>query len=128
MSVRWYIGLFTAFLLLTIIGNVIEGADILTGNQVSDIKSTMEGAHVSQASDPTVGGVLTYGGVVSTAVNGIVKALTMKYSWLYDVDPTTHAKTPNEYYWIWAVIWWPIVVGIVFMLFMDLARLIRGAS
>ena len=126
MSIRWLIGTFFCFLVLTIIGNVIEGADILTGNQVADIKETMEGSHVSEAADPTVGGVLTYGGVAAVAIQGVVKALTMKYSWLYDVDPVTHEKTPNEYYWIWAVIWWPVVIGMVLMLFLELARLIRG--
>lgn len=132
-----------AFLLLSVVGNIIEQADILTSVQVANIQAMTE-MSTSEAADPTVGGVLTYGGAPKNVIDTIVATLTMDWTWLYTIDKnmtqaqcsaTVGAKwrstipacqKPNQYYWIWAIIWWPIMVSLLFEIFIMLARLIRG--
>ena len=137
------IGSIFAFLMLSIVGNIIEQADILTVTQVANIQE-MTKMNTSEAADPTVGGVLTYGGAPKNVIDTIVATLTMDWTWLYTIDrgmtsvqcaATVGAKwrstipgcqKPNQYYWIWAIIWWPIMVSLLFEIFIMLARLIRG--
>lgn len=137
-----------AFIILTIVGNIIEGAAVLTNAQVAQIQSMTE-INVSEASDPTVGGVLTYGGAPKNMIDTIISAITMDWTWLYEIDKTTTqadciagtlsgwrwsstvlpsggCQKPNEYYWIWAVIWYPIMIALLFEIAILLARLIRG--
>lgn len=128
---------------MTIVGNIIEGAAVLTSSQVAQIQNMTE-LNVSEASDPTVGGVLTYGGAPKNMVDTVIQAITMDWTWLYTIDKSmTQAQCaavagskwrasipacqkPNEYYWIWAIIWYPIMIALLFELAILLARLIRG--
>ena len=137
-----------AWLILMVVGNVIEGAAVLTSTQVAQIQSMTE-INVSEASDPTVGGVLTYGGAPKNVVDTIIKAITMDWTWLYTIDrnmtsadcaagvslgwkwnstilPAGACQRPNQYYWIWAIIWYPIMIALLFEIAILLARLIRG--
>lgn len=134
------IGTIFAFLILTIVGNIIEGAAILTSNQVSQIQNMTE-INISEASDPTVGGVLTYGGAPKNVVDTIIAAITMDWTWLYKIDKSMTqvqcaavagakwrssipgCQKPNEYYWIWAIIWYPIMISLLFEIAILLARL-----
>jgi hypothetical protein len=129
--------------LLTIIGNIIEYADILTATQVAELQ-TMTRVNVSESADPTVGGVITYGGAPKNVVDAVIKAIMMDFTWLYDMDKSMTqiqcatvagskwnstipaCQKPNQYYWIWAILWYPIMIGILFELVIMLARLIRG--
>jgi hypothetical protein len=129
--------------LLTIIGNVIEFADIITASQVAQLQG-MTQMNVSEAADPTVGGVLTYGGAPKNVIDAVMKAIMMDFTWLYDVDKSmTQAQCaavaggtwkssipacqkPNQYYWIWILLWYPIMIALLFELVIMLARLIRG--
>lgn len=142
-SPRWLVGTVFIWLLLTIVGNIIEYADVLTSAQVAEIQS-MTNVNVSEAQDPTVGGVLTYGGAPKNVIDAVIKAIMMDFTWLYTIDKTKNqmecalvvgskwrasipaCQIPNQYYWIWALLWWPIMIGILFELVIMLARLIRG--
>jgi hypothetical protein len=144
-SPRWLIGTLMAWIILGIVGNIIEGAAIITTTQVAQIQSMTE-MNTSEAADPTVGGVLTYGGAPKNMVDSIISAITMDWTWLYEVDKATSqaactagalqgwrwnstvsgCQKPNEYYWIWAIIWYPIMIALLFELAILLARLIRG--
>ena len=132
-------------MILTIVGNIIEGAAVLTSTQVAQIQAMTE-INVSEASDPTVGGVITYGGAPKNVVDTIIKAITMDWTWLYKIDKSmtqvqcaagssqgwkwnstvSGCQKPNEYYWIWAIIWYPIMIALLFEIAILLARLIRG--
>ena len=142
-SPRWLIGTIMAWIILAIVGNIIEGAAVLTNSQVAQIQ-TMSEINVSEAADPTVGGVLTYGGAPKNMVDTIIQSLTMDWTWLYTIDKSMTSvqcaavagakwrasipgcQKPNEYYWIWAIIWYPIMIALLFELAILLARLIRG--
>ena len=132
-------------MILTIVGNIIEGAAVLTSTQVAQIQAMSE-INVSEAADPTVGGVLTYGGAPKNVVDTIIRAITMDWTWLYEIDKSmtqvqcvagssqgwkwnatvSGCQKPNEYYWIWAIIWYPIMIALLFEIAILLARLIRG--
>ena len=122
---RWLIGLLMAFILLTIIGNIIEGAGTLTAAQVDKIQQMTE-SQLIEAKDPDTGGIITYGGTPKSMIEAIIAALTMDWAWLYDIDPVTGEQTPNLFWMIWAIIYWPIMIGILFELFVLALRLIRG--
>lgn len=122
---RWLIGLLCAFVLLTIIGNIIEGADALTAQQVAHIQAMQESG-LTEAKDPDTGGVVTYGSTPKAMIDAILSAITMDWPWLYDIDDATGEQTPNSFYIIWAIIYWPIMIGILFELFVLALRLIRG--
>jgi hypothetical protein len=142
---RWLIGTIFIFILLTIIGNIIEYADVLTATQVAELQ-TMTNINISEAADPTVGGVLTYGGAPKNVIDAVMKAITMDFTWLYDIDRATSqascaagvlqgwkwnsalsaCQKPNQYYWIWVLLWYPIMIALLFELAIMLARLIRG--
>jgi len=134
------------------VGNIIEGVAVLTSAQVAQIQSMTE-INVSEAADPTVGGVITYGGAPKNVVDTIIKAITMDWTWLYTIDRTMTStdcaagaslgwrwssdvytgaiktgacQRPNQYYWIWAIIWYPIMIALLFEIAILLARLIRG--
>jgi len=124
-SPRWLIGLLMAFVLLSIVGNIIEGAGVLTASQIGQLQDMTE-AELIEAKDPDTGGTVTYGGTPKTMVEMIIDAITMDWAWLYDVDPTTGEQTPNNFYYIWAVLYIPIMIGILFELFVLALRLIRG--
>ena len=122
---RWLIGLLMAFILLTIIGNIIEGAGTLTAAQVDKIQQMTE-SQLIEAKDPDTGGIITYGGTPKSMIEAIISALTMDWAWLYDIDPVTGEQTPNSFWMVWAIIYWPIMIGILFELFVLALRLIRG--
>ena len=125
MTIRWVIGLLMAFVLLTLIGNIVEGADALTAAQVAHMQEMTE-MQIVEAKDPDTGSVVTYGANPLSVYDAITSAVTMDWAWLYDIDPATGEQTPNEFYIIWAAIYWPIMIGFLFMLFMTMLKLIRG--
>ena len=144
MTIRWVIGLLMAFVLLTLIGNIIEGADALTAAQVEHMQEMTE-MQIVEAKDPDTGSGVTYGSNPLSVYDAVVSAVTMDWAWLYDLDyATTEAvctaaghkwnsdisacQTPNEFYIIWAAIYWPIMIGFLFMLFMTMLKLIRGGG
>jgi len=124
-SPRWLIGMLMAWVLLAIVGNIIEGAGVLTENQIGYLQQMTE-AELIEAKDPDTGGTVTYGGTPKSMVEMIVDALTMDWAWLYDVDEVTGEQTPNNFWYIWAIIYIPIMIGILFELFVLALRLIRG--
>jgi hypothetical protein len=142
-SPKWFVAILTIFLVLTLVSNIIEGIDYFTESQVADIQGMTE-VQTSQASDPTVGGVLSYGGTPKSALDLFLKALYSDYSWLYDIDTTkTEAQCNatsgakwnstdsvcmirNEYYIVWFMIYYPIMAGVALSFGLMLARLIRG--
>jgi hypothetical protein len=107
----WFIGLITLWILLTFIGNVIEKQDILTSTQVMQIQ-TMSKAETVTTKDPDTGAASTFGNLNYGIVEGLWKALVCDFTWMYDVDPVTHVKTPNDYFWIWAGLYYGVMVGI----------------
>jgi len=135
------IGLLTAFVLLGVIGNIIEGADALTATQVAQMQSMTE-SQLTESKDPDTGGVVTYGSNPKSVVEAIISAITMDWPWLYDIDKTltedeceatsgykwngTSCQTPNQYYIIWAIIYWPISIAIMFSLIVLIFRILRG--
>lgn len=123
-SPRWLIGLIMAFVLLSIVGNIIEQAGILTADQIGYLQSMTE-AEMVEAKDPDTGGTVTYGGTPKSMIEMIVDAITMDWAWLYDVNDAGE-QTPNNFYYIWAIIYIPIMIGILFELFVLALRLIRG--
>ena len=122
---RWLIGLLFCFIMLTIIGNIIEGAGTLTTAQVAKIQDMTE-SQLIEAKDPDTGGIITYGGTPKSMIEAIIAALTMDWAWLYDIDDATGEQTPNTFWMIWAIVYWPIMIGILFELFVLALRLIRG--
>lgn len=142
-SPKWFIAMVFIWASLSLIGNIIEGADFYTSEQVAMIQSMKE-IQTSEASDPTVGGVLSYGGAPKNPLDTFIKAVTADYSWLYNIDTTkTEAQClatagnkwnstdsvcmeRNQYYWIWFWIYYPIMVGVLLSFGLMLARLIRG--
>ena len=125
MTIRWVIGLLMAFVLLTLIGNIVEGADALTAAQVAHIQEMSE-MEIIEAKDPDTGSSITYGTNPLSVYQAITSAITMDWAWLYDVDEAAGEQTPNEFYIIWAAIYWPIAFGFLFMLFLTMLKLVRG--
>ncbi len=113
-SPSWIIGLMFIFIMLTIVGNVIEKADILTDIQVAQI-NTMSTVQTVNTKDPDTGVATTFGNLGYGVIEAVVKAITSDFSWLYDIDEDGN-KTPNQYFWIWVVIYYPIMIGVIFML------------
>ncbi len=149
-SPRWLIGLLMIWILLCVVGNIIEGADVLTENQVRMVQN-MTAQEYIEAKDPDTGGVVTYGSNPYSIFDTIRKAITTDWTWLYDIDTTmTQAdcsgggiagiggkkwnadipacQVPNEFMLIWSLIYWPISAGILVEGVMSLARLIRGGG
>jgi hypothetical protein len=127
---------------MTFVGNIIEGVEFFTSTQVARIQ-TMREIQTSQASDPTVGGVLSYGGASKNALDAFIQSVTAEYSWLYYVDSTlteSQCSTAggrwnstssvcmlhNQYYIIWIFAYWAISAGVLISFGLTLARLIRG--
>ena len=110
----WIIGLLFLFIILTIIGNVIEKADIMTDIQVAKL-TTMYTVETVNTKDPDTGAASTYGNLNYGIVEAIVKAIRSDFAWMYDVDAGGN-KTPNQYFWIWIVLYYPIMIGVLFML------------
>ncbi|MFA5048959.1 MAG: hypothetical protein WC516_08100 [Patescibacteria group bacterium] len=142
-SPKWFISCIFIFLVLTLVGNIVEGVSLYTEEQVAMING-MGQIQTSQASDPTVGGVLSYGGTPKSALDYFIKAVTADYSWLYDIDSTkTEAQCAtaggkwnstdnvcmirNEYYLVWILLYVPIMCGVLISFGLMIARLIRGA-
>jgi hypothetical protein len=98
------------WIILTIVGNVIEKADILTDIQVSQI-STMSTVETVNTKDPDTGAASTYGNLNYGVIEAVVKAIWSDYAWLHNDD-----GTPNQYYWIWVLLYYPIMIGVLFML------------
>lgn len=119
------IGLMFVFVMLTIIGNIVEGAGTLTSAQVAQIQEMTE-SQLIEAKDPDTGGIVTYGGTPKSMIDAILSAITMDWAWLYDIDDATGEQTPNAFWMIWAIIYWPIMIGIMFELFVLALRLVRG--
>lgn len=142
-SPRWFIGFLVLFFFMTLVGNITEGVAIYTNAQVAKMNA-MAAIETSQAVDPTVGGELTYGGLTKTALDTFIKAITADYAWLYKIDTTkTQAqclvtagakwnttagtcRVPTVYAWIWYLLYYPIVIGMLLSLALTIARLIRG--
>ena len=124
-SPRWLMGMLFAWIMLTIIGNIIEGAGTLTTAQAAQIQEMTE-SQLIEAKDPDTGGIITYGGTPKSMIEAIISALTMDWAWLYDIDDATGEQTPNAFWMIWAIIYWPIMIAILFELFVLALRLIRG--
>ena len=122
---RWLMGMLFAWIMLTIIGNIIEGAGTLTTAQAAQIQEMTE-SQLIEAKDPDTGGIITYGGTPKSMIEAIISALTMDWAWLYDINPITGEQTPNSFWMVWAIIYWPIMIAILFELFVLALRLIRG--
>jgi hypothetical protein len=143
-SPRWLIGLLMIWVLLCVVGNIIEGADALTENQVRMIQN-MTAQEYIEAKDPNTGGVVTYGSNPFSIFDTIRKAITMDWTWLYDIDTSMAqadcsgggmkwnatipaCQVPNDFMLIWAIIYWPITAGILIEGVMSLAKLVRGGG
>jgi hypothetical protein len=128
----WIIGLMLIFILMTVIGNVIEKANILTNIQMTQIRTASKMETVN-TKDVDTGAAATYGNLNYGVLEAVVKALTSDFAWLYKIDKTKTAVTcvaaggrwnstssvcmmPSQYYWIWILIYYPILVGVLFML------------
>lgn len=109
-SPSWFIGVIFLWLILTVVGNIIEKVDILTDVQVLQIQQTNQAETVT-TKDPNTGAASTFGNLNYGIVEGLWKALVCDFTWMYDVDASGN-KTPNEYFWIWAVLYYGIMVGI----------------
>lgn len=143
-SPRWLIGMLMIWILLCVIGNIIEGADALTETQVRMVQN-MTAQEYIEAKDPDTGGVVTYGSNPFSVFDSIRKAMTMDWTWLYDLDYTMDeadcsgsgmkwnddepaCQVPNEFWIIWAIIYWPIMAALLIEGIMSLARLVRGGG
>ena len=89
---------------------------------------SMTGQQLTEAKDPDTGGSVAFGSNPKSVVEAIYSAVTMDWAWLYDVDPVSGEQTPNSFYIIWAVIYWPIMVAIVFELMVLIFRILRGGG
>jgi len=141
-SPRWLIGLLMVFVLLTIVSNIVEQADMLTAAQVAEVQE-MTTQQLTGGKDPDTGGVITAGNNPLTVWQSIWKALTSEYSFWYKIDCTltesecasaaTYGVTgkwinstdccqiPNAWSIIRYVIFWPITVA----MFVEIALVIR---
>lgn len=109
-SPSWFIGILMLWLILTVVGNIIEKVDILTDIQVLRIQQTAQAETVT-TKDPNTGAASTFGNLNYGIVEGLWKALVCDFTWMYDVDASGN-KTPNEYFWIWAVLYYGVMAGI----------------
>lgn len=142
MTIRWVIGMLMIFILLTLIGNIVEGANTLTAMQVAHMQEMTE-MGIVEAKDPDTGSTVTYGTSPLSVYEALTSAVTMDWAWLYDLDYGTTetactaaghkwnddisaCQIPNEFYIIWSILYWPIMIGFLFILFMTMLKLIRG--
>lgn len=110
-SPSWFVGIIFLWLMLTVIGNIIEKQDILTSTQMAQIRTETQAETVT-TKDPNTGAASTFGNVNYGIVEALWKSLTCDYSWLYKIN-ADGTKTPNDWYWIWVILYYGISAGIV---------------
>lgn len=106
-SPSWLIGICFLWLILTVVGNIIEKVDILTDIQVLRIQQTAQAETVT-TKDPNTGAASTFGNLNYGIVEGLWKSLVCDFTWMYESDGVTR----NQYFWIWAVLYYGIMAGI----------------
>ena len=140
-SPRWLIGIIMAFVLMTIVSNIVEKADIMTASQVAEIQAMSE--HTLSDVKMDTGESFVTASTPLSALEAIWKAISADYSFWYRVDyDTTSAEceevggtwldgercqTPHPLIIIKYIVFWPISIAMFVELAFILRRIISGS-
>lgn len=131
------------FLICTLISNIIERQAIYTTAQIADIQA-MKSQQFTEAKEPDIGGVATTGENPLTVVNAIWEALTLEYSFLYDVrydvteaqcamldngewnDDISACQQPNAWWVVWLILIYGPMVAVAFYFAIQLWKAVTG--
>ena len=134
----------TFWLICTLLSNVVDQQDTYTTDQVAQINA-MQQQQVVETKDPA-GGLVVYGINPATVINGLLKSLTLEYSFLYDIDytktqaqcvlisnarwqPTTSScKYPNVWYLPFIILLWGPLVVVGIYIILTIISVFRGGG
>ena len=125
-SIRWLMGLFSLYILLTILGNTLDAQpaylSVAERNTIEGVQNYTQLSTVGTAVFPSIVGIL-----LPSTFSGWMKMLSWDYSFWYDIDPVTGAKTESPLRIIWFVMFLPLTIGMIVLLLLTARQLLFGA-
>lgn len=134
MGVKWVAGILMFWLVCLLISNILEKHEGYTEAQMAQIQGISQNITITTAKEPSIGGVTSSGDVNPTALTTILQAVTLNYSFLYDVNysmtepecstaggvwnSSISACQYHNYWWfVWLIfIYGPIVATLLFLI------------
>ena len=118
-SPGWLVAIFTLFLINLIVGNVFGGEpQPLTATDVDTLGQM--GTSSTTETQGVGGSMMAFFNVTGDALRMIWKSLICDYSFFYNYDTVTGARTPNDFYilrYFYLAITFAVFVTIGFLIF-----------
>lgn len=125
-SPRWLLGIVMLYMILTILGNMLDQqTTLLTSEDTSiagNVTAYAEGATIGQSGTSSA-----FAGMLPTSIEAWRKMLTWDFSFWYDINPTTGAKTINPIMLIIrCVLFYPLMIVGIIMIIMIVRQSVFG--